>query len=106
MELKRALRILLETLANDYKDNIINLHIPQSTEMSSVLLATCISSIEVNISSGQYSSVETSKLPMQRCLKFENNVEPKDTLINRPSIKHISSFHHNAEKELETTLFF
>ena len=28
-------------------------------------------------------------LNFQQCLKFENNVELKDTLINRPGIKHI-----------------
>ena len=61
IELKRALRILLETIANYHKDNIINLHI--HSQQKCQVYVTCISSIEVNISNGQYSSVETSKLP-------------------------------------------
>ena len=45
-------------------------------------------------------------LNFQQRLKFENNMELKDTLINRPEVSNISSFHHNAEKELEIGFSF
>ena len=54
MGLKRALRILLETIVNYYKDKII--HGQQKCQL------WVTSPFKVNISNGQYSSVETCKL--------------------------------------------
>ena len=85
MELKRALRTLLETIVNYYKDNIINNNytiVNKSVQCKLFLTSFKAAYQMVNIA-------PWTLLNCLQCLKFESNVELKDTLINRPSIKRI-----------------
>ena len=76
MELKRALRILLETTVNYYKDNIINNNNTIDDKNVKCKL------FHLLMETYQMVNIALWKLlNCLQCLKFENNVELKDTLI-------------------------
>ena len=77
MELKRALRILLETTVNYYKDNIIN-------NNNNTIVDKNVKCKLFHLLMETYQMVNIALwklLNCIQCLKFENNVELKDTLI-------------------------